>query len=297
MGFTDDPDEAVALVETHTIGVVALDQRMPMMSGTDLFLRLRAIDRRIQAIMLTSQAKREEVGDALNRGFAGYVSKLEPTGLGEQSLNCLGQYRAELAVETERAGPDRLPLLASKARWWTAWGRPRVEIRLLRIDQLAAKVILPDTWTVVEKINSAASVVYKAEIMTSEEVVIDEAEERQISGDLALPLGTSLGANLRREISLRSRHAVKATRVAQRSVERSYTLPEETGDRDLPQLRAREFQEAPRYSKVRATLVIDCGCCSRRTFATMLAHVRDGSTASRQVDYYSDNDVRVVETG
>src|SRR3954454_22120454 len=72
--YTDDPDEAVAVVRSGRVCVAVLDQRMPV-SGTELFRRLRAQDPNLRAILLTAEATQDEVGAALNLGFEQYLKK------------------------------------------------------------------------------------------------------------------------------------------------------------------------------------------------------------------------------
>jgi|GEM_PF-1843201 len=65
-----DPHIAKALLKNNPIKVIIFDQKMPMMTGTDLYKELRKIDRQFKAILLTAQADREELVDATHMGFS-----------------------------------------------------------------------------------------------------------------------------------------------------------------------------------------------------------------------------------
>src|SRR4051794_40446692 len=68
-------EEALTAVQTYPISIAVLDQRMPQMSGTDLYRRLLAVNPRIRGIMLSGEAAQDEIGDAMNLRYSVYVHK------------------------------------------------------------------------------------------------------------------------------------------------------------------------------------------------------------------------------
>lgn len=66
---TSDPDEAVRIVQHNDIKVLVLDQKMPIITGTELLKKLRLYTK-ARALMLTGEADIEDLGNAINMNFA-----------------------------------------------------------------------------------------------------------------------------------------------------------------------------------------------------------------------------------
>jgi len=72
------PHRALEIVNQHTIKVLIVDQKMPELTGTELVREVQKERPDIVSIMLTGEATKEEVGEALNLGFFRYIKKAEP---------------------------------------------------------------------------------------------------------------------------------------------------------------------------------------------------------------------------
>ena len=64
-----EPNEVLKLVAGENIKVIVLDQRMPELSGTELYKKIKNINPHIVALMLTGEAERKEVCDAISIGY------------------------------------------------------------------------------------------------------------------------------------------------------------------------------------------------------------------------------------
>jgi len=72
-----DGEEALALLEEQNIHLVLLDWNMPKLSGIDFLKQVRAIDKfkDIPIIMVTSEAAKFNVIEALKNGATDYITK------------------------------------------------------------------------------------------------------------------------------------------------------------------------------------------------------------------------------
>jgi DNA-binding NtrC family response regulator len=132
---------AIETVEQNPVAVVVLDQRMEGdMSGTDLFLRLKAIKPQIKAIMLTGQARRDEVGHALHLGFDDYLSKSEIAELPVRVLQQYLEYETE-ALQNDYAHDTLIWPTRPRLRLWR-----RYEARLKAVVVAEPRVIDPSSW-------------------------------------------------------------------------------------------------------------------------------------------------------
>ncbi|MDR0475854.1 MAG: response regulator [Treponema sp.] len=72
-----DGQEALALLESLTVDLVLLDWNMPRLSGIDFLKQVRAMDKYkdMPVIMVTSEAAKFNVIEALKNGATDYVTK------------------------------------------------------------------------------------------------------------------------------------------------------------------------------------------------------------------------------
>lgn len=79
VAYTSDVEEALKYVQYNDMKVLVLDQKMPV-TGTQLLEKLRPFTS-ARAIMLTGEADKEDLGNAINLNFHAYVDKSKVTQL------------------------------------------------------------------------------------------------------------------------------------------------------------------------------------------------------------------------
>ena len=82
LGFTntaeaDDGATALPMLQSGNFDFLVTDWNMPIMSGLDLLLKVRADDKlkHLPVLMVTAEAKREQIIEAAKAGVNGYVVK------------------------------------------------------------------------------------------------------------------------------------------------------------------------------------------------------------------------------
>jgi two-component system chemotaxis response regulator CheY len=72
-----DGEEALALLESQPVALVLLDWNMPRLSGIDFLKQVRAMDqyKEMPIIMVTSEAAKFNVIEALKHGATDYITK------------------------------------------------------------------------------------------------------------------------------------------------------------------------------------------------------------------------------
>lgn len=94
--FESDIENVIELIKQGGIKVVILDQRMPTMSGTELYKKIQEFNPYIKAIMLTGEADRNEVAKALEMGYVSYLEKNNIQALPTRVLIAYTKYQTEL---------------------------------------------------------------------------------------------------------------------------------------------------------------------------------------------------------
>jgi len=97
LGFTDVTDvdggrTALAMLEKGNFELVITDWNMPDMAGIDLLRAIRANERLkdLPVMMVTAEAKKEQIMEAAQAGVNGYVVKPFNTGQLKEKLDKVG---------------------------------------------------------------------------------------------------------------------------------------------------------------------------------------------------------------
>jgi two-component system chemotaxis response regulator CheY len=90
-----DGEEALALLTTQKIDLILLDWNMPRLSGIDFLKQVRALEnyKNLPIIMVTSEAAKFNVIEALKNGATDYVTKPIKLDLFKSKLDKLRLFR------------------------------------------------------------------------------------------------------------------------------------------------------------------------------------------------------------
>lgn len=72
---TDDPMDAIQMVELEKFHIVLLDINMPKMNGIDLLRRIKSTKSNIQVIMITAYSTLNKAIDCWDNGATDYILK------------------------------------------------------------------------------------------------------------------------------------------------------------------------------------------------------------------------------
>ena len=95
----DDGKTALPMLQTGSFDFVVTDWNMPLMPGLDLLKAIRA-DAKLKSLpvlMVTAEAKREQIVEAVQAGVSGYVVKPFTAEVLKQKLEKILQTRAAAA--------------------------------------------------------------------------------------------------------------------------------------------------------------------------------------------------------
>jgi two-component system chemotaxis response regulator CheY len=95
----DDGKTALPMLQSGSFDFVITDWNMPLMPGLDLLKAIRADERlkTLPVLMVTAEAKREQIVEAVQAGVSGYVVKPFTAEILKQKLDKILQARAAAA--------------------------------------------------------------------------------------------------------------------------------------------------------------------------------------------------------
>jgi two-component system chemotaxis response regulator CheY len=95
----DDGKTAWPMLQTGNFDFVITDWNMPLMPGLDLLKAIRADEKLkgLPVLMVTAEAKREQIVEAVQAGVSGYVVKPFTAEILKQKLDKILQARAAAA--------------------------------------------------------------------------------------------------------------------------------------------------------------------------------------------------------
>ena len=92
-------DAVLDHVRKFGLKVAVLDQRMPKMTGTELYRSIKKINPYIKAIMITGEADRKEVAEAMESlGYVGFIEKNELENLHKKVIQAYAKYESSIVT-------------------------------------------------------------------------------------------------------------------------------------------------------------------------------------------------------
>lgn len=109
--YTSSAKDAIDIVQRNDIKVLVLDQVMPEKTGTELLKELRVYTD-AKALMLTGEASKEDLANAINLKFDAHLDKALITNLSDNVVKLYAQFESEFRAKIEQSKS-----LKSKYTW------------------------------------------------------------------------------------------------------------------------------------------------------------------------------------
>ncbi|MFI7018678.1 response regulator [Streptomyces sp. NPDC050164] len=293
VAHTSNPSEALEVCRRNSIKVAVLDQRMPDISGTDLYQRMMQIDPSIRAIMLTGEASAQEVGAAIQLQFKKYLPKNEVRNLPDAVLGEYVAWQSESASRTLAA--DRPTIFERRT---SLLSRNTVKYGVLRAEIVDPSHTFSDQWRDVVSLHAGQVERRQIQVDIGSSVVLEEETIDSLRTDLGVSTKhiASMTGKLQIELSQRFRETHTLTASSTQIVEQTFSLQEPT---DLTQrhVKFRRILKAPIFSRVKIEIVTSCNCCSASSVNSLDAYIPTRRTALRQIDKYSDGTSEETDLG
>jgi len=292
---TADPYEAIEIVKNNPVKIAVLDQKMPRMSGTELYKELSKYDPLIKAIMLTGEADASEVGDALKLGFRDYIHKSNIANLQSRIFYYYAEYLSDLSFKYK----EQEPISIFKIEKTSFLKKRIVDFELLSVEILAEDYVFPHSWQTIVQINAGEKKTYTDRFEITDRFIIENEESESIKTKLGLSASDILTFNSNIEHTINERYKTQIFSEGKESVEvvKEYQLKQEPQNLSEKYVISRHFQRAKVYRKIAVVVKCVCNCCKMQNCISFLTYQLTTNVATRQFDYYNDSTSKIIDTG
>ncbi|MBO7074020.1 MAG: response regulator [Bacteroidales bacterium] len=286
-----DKYSVLEALQHNIIKVAIIDQVMPEIKGTDLFLEIKKVSPTTKAIMLTGEATSDDMGHAMNIGFSSYLNKKEITKLPDYVFK---QY-----VEYEKQHHNNLNtcLLFTERKLFVL---PIITYTLVSVDKINNSFVFDDSWKTATTIHAGEEQEIEFSIEFEDEITISEENESKIKGELDInskshmnTLKSTINTELNKKYS--SQHHTSEKEI--HKSKRKWSLPKEPDDTSVRHIIKRDIENAPIYNEYRIIIKKECKLCKSSQIFPLTIYKQTNKIKTRQIDYYSDNSKTETDTG
>lgn len=286
--FATNKDDALSIIRNNNIKVVVLDQRMPNITGTELYKIIKSIAPDIQAIMFSGEAEAHEVGTARDTlKYGRYLHKSESKKLHEVVFEMYAKYDLDI-IKTE----DKIKLKQNifKRLFFLILRR---KIYILRSHLKAnSNYIFSDSWKNIESINEGEEKEMEVEF-SCETKFIFETEVSTSSSYCYNDLLNKLKAKLDVKAIGRS-ESVEKSKISKKIKMKFDT---QNLDSTSAMIVSKSYEMAYVYDEYRVVILEHCPLCNTHVLKPINVYRQSPKYATRIIYHYSNGDKKPVDTG
>jgi CheY-like chemotaxis protein len=280
------PEDALQLLTRHPIAVAVLDQRMPQMTGTELYRLMLQESPRLKAIMLSGEAAASETAEALSiLDYVRFVDKSQIDELIPAVQIALARAEAARAIEFEEVEVGRTGI------HWIPW-IPKSTFYLQSIELVRDAHVPQDCWRFIDEINAGEQKTITRKVASTRNFT----SSIEIEGSSQFSLSTSLGvgklAKITSGLNTRVASRLQTQNVSSHAFEHSETqaisLPEEPQDPSEQAVKTRTFYCGPEIMTLRLRIREHHIASNVDQIHWITVNHHTGYFVNRQVDVLTD---------
>lgn len=289
--FESNLDNVIELIKQGGIKVVILDQRMPTMSGTELYKKIQAINPYIKAVMLTGEADRNEVAKALEMGYVCYLEKNNIQELPNVALIAYTQYQIGLCCIADNKESITIKILNPlKNNWYLN------SYSISSFKEVNKEYIFEDKWRTTLELEAAEKEVedmcdFATEIILQEDTKISSSLKSSLSLIDISKIKTEINSAITSHLGITHKWTLKK----RKKVKTTYRLQEgvESGKQAIKKI----YERVPVYIQYYAIVKKTCRICGKVQLYPFYVYTPIPKERTRVRIYYSDGSNTNIDTG
>lgn len=284
-------NDVLEIVQHNIIKVAVIDQVMPEIKGTELFMEIKKMSPETKAIMLTGEASSEDIGKAVNIGFSSYLDKRDITKLPDEVFK---QY-----VIYDKGSNSNLNnhILFTERKLFIL---PIITYSSVSIDKINNNHVFEDSWRTEITIHASEDREFETSIEYEDKITISEEYENKIKGELDISgkanmacLKSTINSELNKKYS--TQHTI--SKKTEQKNKKKWSLPKEPDDTTVRHIVKRVIENAPIYNEYKIIISKECKLCKNRQIFPITIYKQTNKIKTRQIDYYSDGSKIETDTG
>ena len=291
---TGNPEEAIELVKTNNIKVVVLDQKMPLMKGTDLYKKLVQINPFIKAVMFSGEASREEVSDAFEFGYDSFLDKTKIALLPDKVFEAYLKFEIDFSKQFLMKD---CPVIMTEKSW--GFNRHVVNFYILNIAKLNDNFVFQDKWNASLEIHAGQNLEVEEIISFEETITVNQDFEQKIKTEFSLSDKqlNVLKLNFSNEINQKYSYSTSNKNTHQKRKKVNYSLPSQPADLNENYIVKRTIEYTPIYAEYRATICKRCSFCNKLEIMPIIFYKQSNRISYRQINILKDQSKEIIDMG
>lgn len=289
--FESNLENVIELIKQGGIKVVILDQRMPTISGTELYKGIQEINPHIKAVMLTGEADRNEVAQALEMGYVSYLEKNNIQELPSVALIAYTKYQTELYKNSDLK--YFIPI-----RVWNPFKNCvyLISYSISSFKEVNKEYIFEDKWRTTLELEAAEKEVedtcdFATEIILQEDTKISSSLKSSLSLIDISKIKTEINSAITSHLGITHKWTLKK----RKKVKTTYRLQEgvESGKQAIKKI----YERVPVYIQYYAIVKKTCRICGKVQLYPFYVYTPIPKERTRVRIYYSDGSNTNIDTG
>lgn len=284
-----NPDTVLQIVKMQEIKVVVLDQRMPNMTGTELYRQILEINPHIVALMLTGEADRKEVAYAMGGlKYFDYIEKNDIQTLPNKVISALSFYEKRIADQQSTSIPlCRLNIFRN--RLFTR------QYEIVSIEIIDNNFIFENKWEVKHELLASEQEIedfyeYEEDLIIGEEFEIKSNATSAIASKIIPTIKTEINSALVKKFGTTNKKHTKKNNRNKRVYKLQEGVPEGT------KVIKKVFEYTPVYVHYRIIVKKRCRLCGMIEIYPLDVYKRIPSVATRVKIFYSNQEKQIIYT-
>lgn len=296
---TDRPEKALDIVKKYAIKVAVLDQKMPLMSGIELFKKLKEINPLLKAIMLSGEAGNREVGEAYDRGYESFLDKSSIGQLPDKVFELYTKFEVEFARKFNLVN---FPVILSDGFTifgYHLWPKHVIHFHLLNIEIINDGFVFGDRWSTIAEIHAGQSLEMEETYRLEETITVNKDFEQKLKSEFNLSDKKLdlLRINISREVNSKWSTSVMSKKSSEKKSRVTYSLPPQPLDLASNYVVKRIFEYNPIFTEFRGIICKHCKYCGKYQPMTVVFYKQSKKILSRQIDIMKNSELEIIETG
>lgn len=284
-------NDVLEIVQHNIIKVAVIDQVMPEIKGTELFMEIKKMSPETKAIMLTGEASSEDIGKAMNIGFSTYLDKRNIKKLPDEVFKQYVKYDKCLS---KNMGAKEL-FVERKLYIF-----PIISYSIHSVDKINSNYVFDDSWKTATTIHAGEEQEQEFTVEFEDKITISEEYERKIRDELDISknshlvtLKNKINSELNKKYTTLYSISIKENHKSKRKL----FLPKEPDNIKVPHIVKRNIENAPIYNEYRIIIRKECKLCKSSQIFPITIYKQTNKIKTRQIDYYSDGSKNETDTG